>query len=1011
MEPDSSEEANLFMIATFRPRICHNLQVAPVLDYMVGLDREFKEVLKARAAVENEQAARMLLDRLLQGPRWLGWFGEFVTALQEAACTQAALYVGVEDLPPTQVEAKNDDCERLIELLFPKLIESLEPKETVGKCYSKEIISEEDMDIINQKQSKYEANRELLHRMTKKKDWFKLFVEVLHEMESEELLKELTGMTYEEYMAGLQEMEVTLANQKSKCPDDCVSSELTDPQSESRNVTSESRVFETSHSECPNQSDLGAACSTSSENLDYHKKSDLDASCANLSKNLDCGTESVEHEPSRSRDKASPAREMTLRDYQMEVAKPALDGENIIICLPTGSGKTRVAVYIARNHLDERKRKGLPAKVIVLVNKVPLVDQHFRSEFHPYLKDRYRVTKISGDSQLKISFPRVVMENDVIICTAQILENSLMQAEEDAEEGVNLSDFSLLIIDECHHTHKGAVYNNIMVRYIKQKKRIKKLQKSEKSVVSLPQILGLTASPGVGGASNSKKAEEHILKICANLDSKIKTVQDNTRQLQDQVKHPTKRIETAEDNNKSPFGDQIKDMMKKIEGFSLLYPPNDHGSQSYEQWVVQMEKTAAKQGNRKQHVCAQHLKKYNDALQIYDTTRMNDALTHLMKFYDEEKKRAIALTESDGAPLSHKIDETDRFLTDLFFGCKEELERLAENEEYENEQLTKLRRAIMEAFTTNNKARGIVFTKTRQSAVALCQWIDDNEKFKEEGIRAHYIIGAGSSSDFKSMTQNEQKKVLQKFKTGELNLLIATSVAEEGLDIQECNIVILYGLIMNEIAMVQARGRARAEESTVVLVATRSSGAIDHDSVNVYREGLMHKAIQKVQTMDPKVFADKVQEFQNQTIVERKVKKKKDLQKVYQKNPAKITFLCRKCQRLVCSGLDIHVIEGMHHVVPNPKFKNRFKKGENKTLQEKFADYQTNGEIFCNGCGRTWGTIMVHRGSELPCLKIYNFVIKYEDGQMTKETLDAWRDLPIKFQPFTYLSDDDSDDD
>ncbi|CAJ0926448.1 unnamed protein product, partial [Ranitomeya imitator] len=298
----------------------------------------------------------------------------------------------------------------------------------------------------------------------------------------------------------------------------------------------------------------------------------------------------------------------------------------------------------------------------------------------------------------------------------------------------------------------------------------------------------------------------------------------------------------------------------------------------------------------------------------------------------------------------------------LSYTHKRALEQMAEKKEYENEKLTKLRRAIMEEFTTRNgKARGIIFTKTRQSAVALCQWIDDNEKFKEVGIRANYIIGAGSNSEFvKSMTQNEQKIVIQKFSSGELNLLIATSVAEEGLDIKECNIVIVYGLIHNEIAMVQTRGRARAEESALILVASRSSGAIDHDSVNEYREDLMHKAIQKVQKMDAASFADKIQEFQAQSIVENKVKKKKDLQKVYKKDPSKITFLCKKCQKLVCSGLDIRVIENMHHVVTDPKFKKRYKKGENKTLQEKLADYQTNGDIICNNCGR----VSAVRGSD-----------------------------------------------
>lgn len=68
--------------------------------------------------------------------------------------------------------------------------------------------------------------------------------------------------------------------------------------------------------------------------------------------------------------RASPEPDLTLRDYQMEVAKPALNGENIIICLPTGSGKTRVAVYITKDHLDKKKRASEPGKVIVLVNKV-----------------------------------------------------------------------------------------------------------------------------------------------------------------------------------------------------------------------------------------------------------------------------------------------------------------------------------------------------------------------------------------------------------------------------------------------------------------------------------------------------------------------------------------------------------------------------------------------------------------------------------------------------------------
>lgn len=69
-------------------------------------------------------------------------------------------------------------------------------------------------------------------------------------------------------------------------------------------------------------------------------------------------------------------------------------------------------------------------------------------------------------------------------------------------------EFTLLIIDECHHTHKEGVYNKIMGRYVAQK------LKGERR---LPQILGLTASPGTGGAKSIKGAVEHVLQVSFSL--------------------------------------------------------------------------------------------------------------------------------------------------------------------------------------------------------------------------------------------------------------------------------------------------------------------------------------------------------------------------------------------------------------------------------------------------------------------------------------------------------------
>uniref|UniRef100_A0A673UW01 RNA helicase n=1 Tax=Suricata suricatta TaxID=37032 RepID=A0A673UW01_SURSU len=926
-----ADKSFCYLLSCFRARVKTYIQVEPVLDFLTFLPEDLKERIQRTAVTKgNIDAAELLLSTLEKGTWPPGWARQFVVALQRAGSALAARYLNPEltDLPSPSSENAHDECLQLLNLLQPTLVDRILVKDVLDKCVEEKLLTNEDRSRISAAESNGNESgvRELLKRIVQKENWFSTFLTVLRQTENYALIEELTGTTCFESNAGTESLS----------------------QEDGREIK---EVI------------LGATGQPSADNEGSDKETHpLESSFSDPS---------IISDEETVAERASPEPELCLRPYQMEVAQPALEGKNIIICLPTGSGKTRVAVYVAKDHLDKKKKAAEPGKVIVLVNKVPLVEQLFRKEFEPFLKKWYHTIGLSGDTQLKISFPEVVKTYDVIISTAQILENSLLNSEIGEDDGVQFSDFSLIIIDECHHTNKEAVYNNIMRRYLKQKLKNNKLKKECKPVIPLPQILGLTASPGVGVAKRQAEAKEHILKICAHLDAcTIKTVKENISQLKDQIKEPCKKFAIADDTREDPFKDKLLEIMTKIQSFCEMSPMSDFGTQPYEQWTIQMEKKAAREGNRKDRVCAEHLRKYNEALQINDTIRTIDAYNHLEAFYNDEKEKKFAIQEDDSdengeegnndddedeedgkKPL--RVDKTDRFLMMLFLENKKMLKKLAENPKHENEKLTKLRNTIMEQYTrTEELARGIIFTKTRQSAYALSQWITENKKFAEVGVKAHHLIGAGHSSEFKPMTQNEQKEVISKFRTGKINLLIATTVAEEGLDIKECNIIIRYGLVTNEIAMVQARGRARADESTYVLVAHSGSGVIEREIVNDFREKMMYKAIEHIQNMNPEEYAHKILELQMQSIMEKKMKIKRSIAKYYKENPSLINFLCKNCSVVACSGEDIHVIEKMHHVNMTPVFKDLYIVRENKALRKKFVDYQTNGEIICKICGQ-----------------------------------------------------------
>ncbi|KAI2666377.1 putative ATP-dependent RNA helicase DHX58 [Labeo rohita] len=607
---------------------------------------------------------------------------------------------------------------------------------------------------------------------------------------------------------------------------------------------------------------------------------------------------------------------MDLRPYQEEVVQAALRGENSIIWLPTGGGKTRAAVYVTKNHLETTAN----AKVAVLVNKVHLVDQHFAKEFSPHLGRRYKITAISGDSNQKDLFGNLVKESDLVICTAQILENALISTEE--EKHVELTDFTLLVIDECHHTNKESVYNKIMGRYVE-----KKVRKEGK----LPQILGLTASPGTGGNRTLDKAVEHVLQICANLDSVIVSTKNFTPVLKKVVPKPKKQYDIVE--KRAQF-------MPPTVSRSL----REMGTQEYEADVVELEKEGVRKENRLIAQCALHLRQYNDALLINDTIRMVDAFRVLDEFYKSRKTRL----------LDNRV----------------ELKQLASNALYENPKLDRLQCTLLDEFC-NKESRGILFSKTRRGIHCLYDWVNSNPELQKVNIKAGILTGAGT--------------------------------AEEGLDIPECNLVVRYGLLTNEIAQQQASGRARAINSVYSVVAQEGGPEINRERINEYLEGLTAKAIDQVQQMSPRDFRLKVSELQQIAVMIRiQTEKKKDAKK-QRYRPDQVQFQCRECFLPVCSGEDFRTIENTHHVNINTEFERHYRTGGQVFLEKSFEDWEPGRVINCRNCGKDWGwEIKFKKVVILPCLKIKSFSLKTPDGTSTPK---YWKNVEFQVKAFDFLED------
>ncbi len=457
---------------------------------------------------------------------------------------------------------------------------------------------------------------------------------------------------------------------------------------------------------------------------------------------------------------------LILRKYQETIFSRAVDG-NTLVVLPTGLGKTIVAAMLAAHRLYSFP----DSKVLFLAPTRPLAVQHHNT-FQKVLNQEAMVTLTGMDAVEDRK--KLWQDNKVIFATPQTIENDIMR-------GRNISDVSLIIFDECHRCVGDYSYVFIADEYMKK--------------AANPLILGLTASPG--------GEQETVKEICKNLyinRVEARTEQDNdvTPYIQETTVSWVKLALPEEFKKiRAPIEDLLRQDLRALKDRGFLESA-DLGKVN-KRALLEMQASVRKDitsgtadGNdafAAVSLAASALK-INHALELLETQGIS-ALDSYLERLRKQKSKAIRRLFAD-----ERMTALSKNVHDL---------NVMGFDHPKLDELVKIVKA-------NAGKKVMVFTQYRDSVNKIVERLNGND------ILAREFIGQARKDDKKGMSQKEQIKALEDFRAGKYNVLAATSVAEEGLDIPAVDLVIFYEPIPSEIRSIQRRGRTGRSGAGMVVV-------------------------------------------------------------------------------------------------------------------------------------------------------------------------------------------------
>ena len=483
------------------------------------------------------------------------------------------------------------------------------------------------------------------------------------------------------------------------------------------------------------------------------------------------------------------------RAYQLDAVNESLAGSMLLV-LPTAAGKTAVAWMLIAEKLIEKV-----GKILLIAPTVALVNQHLKGINKILALKEIEPISITGQNMAN-KRAGMWISSRIVIATPQVVRNDIINGI------LSIEEYSLVIFDEAHHctgehamAQVGRLYNS----------------KSQN-----PLILGMPASPG----SNISQVEE----ICKNLNLQrihLRTPEDpmvseylsNLEVQEIKVNVPEEIM--ALTNPLILWQKGIVDRERRL-GIYIMPGEINHIGLSN---AMDRAKKAINRGKKSA---------YSSISQIGIAMRLHHLINHMLCQGTAASREFLNRLENENGNKSVRNFMRDVRIQKLLVEIKKKNEI--------HSKVGAVRRLVRERLRRNLDSKIIIFASFRDTISVLDEAMGDLKD-----ARAIQFIGQTNRSSSEGLKPKEQIKRLEEFRNGSANILISTSVGEEGLDIPTADLVIFYEPVSSETRTIQRRGRTgRQREGEIIVLIAEGTRDENARSAALKREKNMHKVVQRV---------------------------------------------------------------------------------------------------------------------------------------------------------------------